>query len=411
MQTDSPRVVMKNPVQGKEMSNKNILEQFTEEMKTRIGQIHTYSEFDYLDPDYRQEHFNTQVTRDAVKHFVDGIGDINPLYRDRSYALKSKYGRLVAPPTFLETITYAQHPEGVPLGVQGFLSGFEWEYFQPVYEGDEYKARVIYPLDVKLKSSQFAKQLAIIYEKGDLIKNEDVVASYISWVIFVEGNRSDDQKTEKALEKMPGYSKEEIENIYRTQDKELPRGSEPRYWEDVIIGQELPPVVRGPYTLSEKLAWFVGKGNPPSCVSDRLFRIIAEKHHENKGVYDSGLNIYIRPSMFDKQSQSDRGVPRIHDAGAQRNAWRNMVFTNWMGDDGFLWKSRAEIRGFNQEGDITWCKAKVNKKYIVDGRYCVDIECWCENQRHEVTMPGTGTVMLPSRERGPVIYPEHQSSI
>jgi hypothetical protein len=394
------------------MADTNILEQFAAQMKTKIGQVQSYTEFNYLNPDYRQEYFNTQVTRDGVKHFVDGIGDINPLYRDRDYALKTKHGRLVAPPAFLETITYAQHPEGVPPGVQGFLSGFEWEYFRPVYEGDECKARVIYPLDVELKSSRFARQLVMVFEKGDLIRKEgDVIASYTSWVIFLEAHKTKEQQKERALADMPKYSQEEIENIYRTQDKELPCGNEPRYWEDVNVGQELPPVVRGPYTLSEKLAWFIGKGNPPSCVSDRLFRIIAEKHHENKGVYDSGLNIFIRPSMFDKQGQSDRGVPRIHDAGAQRNAWRNMVFTNWMGDDGFLWKSRAEIRGFNQEGDTTWCKAKVIKKYIVDGRYCVDIECWCENQRHEVTMPGTGTVILPSRENGPVVYPEYHSSI
>ena len=262
-------------------------------------------------------------------------------------------------------------------------------------------------MDVQLKPSRFAGQLVIISEKGDLMRQGgDIVATYKSWVIFMEGRKSKEQKTQKPPEEMPKYSKEEIEKIYQAQDNELPRGKEPRYWEDIDVGQELPPVVRGPYTLSEKFAWFVGKGNPPSCVSDRLFRIIAEKHNSNKGVYDPDLNIYIRPSMFDIKTLADRGVPRIHDAGAQRNAWRNMVFTNWIGDDGFLWKSRAEVRGFNQEGDVTWCKAKVTKKYVSNSRYCVDIDCWCENQRHEVTMPGSGTVILPSREHGPVIYPE-----
>ena len=157
---------------------------------------------------------------------------------------------------------------------------------------------------------------------------------------------------------------------------------------------------------SEKFAWFVGKGNPPSCVSDRLFRLIAAKHHENKGVYDPALNIYIRPSMFDAGTMTDRGIPRIHDAGAQRNAWRNMVLTNWIGDEGFLWKSKAEVRGYNLEGDVTWCKGKVTNKYSRNGMYCININSWCENQRHEVTMPGEATVILPSREHGPVTYPE-----
>jgi acyl dehydratase len=390
-----------------ETRKSNNLEQFAREMKKKSGQIRTFYEFDANNPDYRQEYFNTQVTRDSIKHFVDGIGDINPLFRDRNYALKTKYGRLVAPPSFLETINYSQHPEGLPPGIQGFLSGFEWEYFRPVCEGDEYTARVIYPFDVQLKPSRFAGQLVIVTEKGDLVRSGGgIAATYKSWVIFMEGSKSKERGTSQVLNEMPKYSKEEIDEIYRAQDKEIPRGKEPRYWEDVNVGEELPPVVRGPYSLSEKFAWFVGKGNPPSCVSDRLFRLIAEKYNENKGYFDPDLNIYIRPSMFDVKTMADRGVPRIHDAGAQRNAWRNMVLTNWIGDDGFLWKSKAEVRGFNQEGDVTWCRAKVTKKYVQNGRYCVDIDCWCENQKHEVTMPGEGTVILPSRQLGPVIYPE-----
>ena len=389
-----------------EKAKPNTLEQFADQMKEKIGEVRTFLEFDAANPDYRQEYFNMQVTRDSIKHFVDGIGDINPLFRDRNYARATKYRCLVAPPAFLETITYSQHPENVPHGIEGFLSGFDWEYYRPVFEGDEYTARVIYPYDVRIKPSRFAGQLVIITEKGDLFGLDgNIAATYKSWVIFMEGSKSKKRGTSHTLDEMPTYSREEIDEIYKAQDNEMPRGKEPRYWEDVEMGEELPPVVRGPYTLSEKFAWFVGKGNPPSCVSDRLFRLIAQQHDEHQGVYDPGLNIYIRPSMFDAATMTDRGIPRIHDAGAQRNAWRNMVLTNWMGDDGFLWKSRAEVRGFNLEGDVTWCKAEVCKKYVENGRYCVDVACRCENQKHEVTMPGEATVLLPSREHGPVIYP------
>jgi hypothetical protein len=385
------------------------LEQFAAGMRAKTGQIRIYKAFDSASPDYRQEYFNTQDTPDSIRHFVDGIGDINPLYRDFIHARNSKYGCLVAPPAFLETINYSQHPESIPSGIEGFLSGFEWQYYRPICAGDEYSAVVTYPLDVQIKPSRFAGQLVIVSEKGVLVRQgSDTVASYKSWVIFMEGRKSTGQKSQKAPEEMPKYSKEEIDRVYRAQDEELPRGKETRYWEEVVEGQELQPVVRGPYSLSEKFAWFVGKGNPPTCVSDRLFRMIAQQHNVNQGFYDTGLNVYIRPSMFDIKTQGDRGDPRIHDAGAQRNAWRNMVLTNWMGDDGFLWKSRAEVRGFNQEGDITWCKGKVTKKDVENGRHCIDIDCWCENQRHEVTMPGSGTVILPSREHGSVIYPEPQ---
>ncbi len=383
------------------------LELFAREMTEKIGQVRTYKEFNYTDPDYSQEYFNTRVTRDGIRHFVDGIGDINPLYRDMNYTRGTRYRCLIAPPTFLETFNYAQHPDNVPPGIEGFLSGFEWEYYRPVCEGDEYTARVIYPLDVQLKPSRSSGKLVIVSEKGDLLmRSGEAVASYKSWVIFLEGRKSAGQRTPDRYAELPRYSQEEIDRVYRAQDNEIPRGQEPRYWEDVEVGQEPAPVVRGPYTLSEKFAWFVGKGNPPSCVSDRLFRIIAEKHGSSKGVYAPDLNIYVRPSMFDVKTQADRGITRFHDAGAQRNAWRNMILTNWVGDDGFLWKSRAELRGLNQEGDITWCKARVARKYLDNGHCCVDLDSWCENQRQEVTMPGSATVILPSRDRGPVIYPE-----
>ncbi len=222
-----------------ETSKFNTLEQFARQMKEKIGQTRAFHEFNAADPDYRQEYFNTQVTRDSIKHFVDGIGDINPLYRDKNYAIKTKYGRLVAPPTFLETIIYAQHPEGVPPGIQGFLSGFEWEYFRPVFEGDEYTARVIYPYDVQLKPSRFAGQLVIITEKGDLLGLEgSIAATYKSWVIFMEGGKSKEGEPSQALNKIPKYSKEEIDEIYRAQDNEVPRGKEPRYWEDVNAGED-----------------------------------------------------------------------------------------------------------------------------------------------------------------------------
>jgi hypothetical protein len=383
------------------------LELFAQQMIAKIGQIRTFKEFNYADPDYNQEYFNTGVSPDGIRHFVDGIGDINPLYRDFKYASGSKYRCLIAPPTFLETINYSQHPDNLPPGIEGFLSGFEWEYFKPVCDGDQYTAKVVYPLDVQLKPSRSSGHLVIVTEKGELLKQgAEVTAAYKSWVIFMDGRKSLVQKGQAPEEEMPRYTKEYIDEVHRAQDKEIPRGREALYWEDVEVGQELAPVVRGPYSLSEKFAWFVGKGNPPSCVSDRLFRIIAAKHQASQGTYDPGLNIYIRPSMFDAKTQADRGITRFHDAGAQRNAWRNMVLTNWMGDEGFLWKSRAELRGLNQEGDITWCKAKITKKYLDRSHYCVDLDSWCENQKKQITMPGSATVILPSREHGQVNYPD-----
>ena len=84
------------------------------------------------------------------------------------------------------------------------------------------------------------------------------------------------------------------------------------------------------------------------------------------------------------------------------------LFTNWMGDDAFLWKLKGDLRAFNQIGDLTIFEGKVVNKYVDTGKYCVDIESWAKNQRGEVSMPPhVSTVILPSKEpKGEVVYPE-----
>ena len=56
---------------------------------------------------YMKPYFNREVTIDTIEHFVDGIGDLNPLYRDREYCKNTKYKGLTAPPNYIYTITYA----------------------------------------------------------------------------------------------------------------------------------------------------------------------------------------------------------------------------------------------------------------------------------------------------------------
>jgi hypothetical protein len=48
----------------------------------------------------------------------------------------------------------------------------------------------------------------------------------------------------------------------------------------------------------------------------------------------------------------------------------------------------------------------VTAKLLTEGdRAAVELEIWGENQRGETTTPGHATILLPSRERGPVVLP------
>ena len=44
--------------------------------------------------------FNEFVTVDAIRHFAHGTGDDNPLYCDRNYGAKTRWGSTIAPPLF-----------------------------------------------------------------------------------------------------------------------------------------------------------------------------------------------------------------------------------------------------------------------------------------------------------------------
>jgi hypothetical protein len=78
-----------------------------------------------------------------------------------------------------------------------------------------------------------------------------------------------------------------------------------------------------------------------------------------------------------------------------------------MGDDAWLWSLDCEFRLFNYVGDLHTITGTVVHKYTADGdRPAVDLELAATNQRGEVTAPGRATILLPSRQRGPVRLPD-----
>ena len=55
-----------------------------------------------------QQPVENVVERGAVRKFAEAIGDPNPLYVDEATAKRSRYGGLIAPPTFPRTFEYGE---------------------------------------------------------------------------------------------------------------------------------------------------------------------------------------------------------------------------------------------------------------------------------------------------------------
>ena len=80
-----------------------------------------------------------EVEKGMLQRFVQAIDDPNPLWRNEEYASKSRYGGIVAPPTFVLTIgferieqqIFASIPTGSVLHGETAL-----EHYQPIRPGD-----------------------------------------------------------------------------------------------------------------------------------------------------------------------------------------------------------------------------------------------------------------------------------
>ena len=82
-----------------------------------------------------------EVEKGAIIKFAQAIGDDNPHYNDEVAARQSRYGGLIAPPTFLRTVVSVRPPLPFTLPFERFLDGgSEWEYFEPIRVGDRITA-------------------------------------------------------------------------------------------------------------------------------------------------------------------------------------------------------------------------------------------------------------------------------
>jgi hypothetical protein len=125
-------------------------------------------------------------------------------------------------------------------------------------------------------------------------------------------------------------------------------------------------------------------------------------HADELGIPDVMQRCHWDPAYARKA-----GNPTTYDYGRMREAWLMHLCTNWMGDDAWLWKLDCQFRRFNFVGDTHMMSGRIVRKYLAEGdRPAVDLELEGRNQRDEVTTPGHATILLPSREHGPVRLPD-----
>ena len=339
------------------------------------------------------------ITMDTIRNFCNGIGDLNPIYRDSEYARNARYGNVIAHPMFPMAYGWIGRTRwGLP-GVHGFYAGNDWECFRNLRPGDRVTAeeRVV---AVEERKSEFSGRLVIQYVEAHFVNQKDeLISRVLGWCTRHERKAARDKGKYKDIQKHT-YTSDEfsvIDKAVLEEDKKI-CGANIRYWEDVTEGEALTPIARGPLSLMDTMGFLVGcgRGHTHGVI---LKGAVRHPGHFFRNPEAGGGVEYTGIGHHRESVAKEVGVPGTYDYGPQRSAWVASMVTNWMGDAGVLKRIKTELRRFNTMGDTTWCKGKVIKKYIVDGYPLVDLEVWAENQRGEKTVTnGAATVILPSRD-------------
>ncbi|MBI2865836.1 MAG: MaoC family dehydratase N-terminal domain-containing protein [Chloroflexi bacterium] len=82
-----------------------------------------------------------EVEKGHLRRFAQAIQDPNPLWQDEVAARATRYGGIVAPPTFLRALPVPMPKLELELPLSRLLDGGSaWEYFHPVRAGDTISA-------------------------------------------------------------------------------------------------------------------------------------------------------------------------------------------------------------------------------------------------------------------------------
>lgn len=346
----------------------------------------------------RPEQYLRDASVDSITIFSNGIGDLNPLYRDQEYARWTRFGGLIAHPCFPWVHHWPGRSYWGLAGVHGFGIGIDCEFYRNVRPGDRISIwnRV---MDVRERPSRFSGRMVIQYLESTYTNQRDeVLCKALGFTARHERKASREKGKYKEI-KTHTYTEEELRAIDKKvmSEPERIRGERTRYFEDVKIGEELDEIVRGPLSLSDTMAFVIASGRGAAHGALLRHAVRHPKHYIRNAEAGGGIE-YTGIGHHRESFAKKVGVPGMYDYLPQRGCWMATLVTNWMGDDGVLKRMRMEARMFNLQGDTTYCRGKVVKKYVKDRCALVDIELQGVNQRGEVSTPGYATVMLPSRD-------------
>jgi acyl dehydratase len=345
------------------------------------------------------EPWNYEANRDNIRHYAHGIGDDNPLWCDPAYAAKTKFGSVVALPSFLFSTSriVSGYCGGLP-GVHAMWAGADWTWHKPVLAGTAFTT-VAYLKDLVEHNTRFAgRSFQQIYHVDFFNQTGDKLAECDSWVFRTDRDEARERGTKytEARGRVEPFTDAQLAEWGKLYDNEEIRGAKTRYWEDVKEGEELPRMFKGPMTVTGFICYAQGWGGL-YIRANKLAHQLQVKHPS--ACIKNRFNVLDCPERvhWDEAFALEVGAPGAYDYGPERCSWLTHQITNWAGDEGFLRKSKCQIRRHNPEGDVIFIDGQVTRKFVEGGKHLVEISQKAITHRDELSASGIAIVELPSR--------------
>jgi len=340
-----------------------------------------------------------EASRDGIRHYAHGIGDDNPLWCDPDYAARTRWGGIIAPPSFLFAMSrIISGYVGGLAGVHAMWAGASFTWHLPVRRNDTITTEA-WLKDLIDHQTQFAgRSIQQIYHVDFFNQHDECVAAADSWCFRTDRDIAREEGTKYAGVKAKPekrYSEAELAEHYALYANEELRGAMPRRWDDVREGQRLPTMAKGPMTVTGFIAYAQGWGGLYIRANKLAWKQI--DRHAGLGIKNRfGIPDCPERVHWEQEFATMVGAPGAYDYGPERCSWLTHHLTNWMGDDGFLRRAHCKIRRHNPEGDTLRIDGTVVRKFAEDGRHLVEIEQEARNQDGELSVLGGGVVELPT---------------
>lgn len=137
------------------------------------------------------------------------------------------------------------------------------------------------------------------------------------------------------------------------------------YYEDVVVGSEIPPLVKQPTTC--QLVMWAGAAGDYYAIH------------------------------YDKDFAQSKGLPGVIIHGQLVASFLSQLITDWVGEQGSLRKLICNYRSMSFPGEAITCQGTVSGKYIEDGAHYIECNIWAENAKGEKTVTGKTIVTVPTR--------------